>query len=287
MIARHGKGNALLLLLAASLIACPSRTTAPSPTDAPSADSSTRDASEILHRMAERYASARLYEDSGIAIDVDLPDDGGSEGSRSRIEFETDYDRVGGGFRFAYRKTYERFFAPDWRVISREGKGPVRLMEKRGPDATKTYDLQAAAGAIAGVSSGTSEYVPQMLLGAPCDYARGDEGLSYRTDGEEVVNGVPCVRLSAGRGERTVILWIAKVDHSLRKRFDHNRLGEQPMAEDAIESAVAYVPQEQREEEAARLRSPRPFVAEQTVEWTPVFDRPIDPARFTNPLPPR
>ncbi|MDB5213504.1 MAG: sigE 10 [Myxococcaceae bacterium] len=265
------------VLLGCALVGCGSYG---GPADRAEAAPSATSASNALAEMYQRYASARTYEDHGVLIDVIRPGDG-AEPSTSRTVFDTAYDRSSGSFRFEYTKTHDRFFDPDRHVIWRRGFGPAHTWWTTEPRIIDD-ELDAGLAAMAGVSGTTSRTVPSMLLGWAAGMKRD---LGYVPDGDGIADGVPCLRMSTRDESEILTLWIGKVDHALRRVTSRRNHAGVHTAED-IARLTDRLPEERRQDVSERMRKPHPFVAEATIDYSPVFDRPIDPARFTFTPPP-
>ncbi len=230
--------------------------------------------------MYQRYLTARTYEDQGTLVDVFRPDDG-SEPSTTRMTFSTLFDRATGSFRFEYMERHDRFFRPQRHVIWRAGSGRASMWWTIRAQDVESADLDAGLAAMAGVSRGTSRTVPSMLLG----WAEGAKrNLGYVADGEGVAGGIPCSKLTAHRNDAVVTLWIGKDDRSLRRVTSRKHL-DGTIDEKEIARMAEGLPEKKRGEFLQDIRKPRPFVAEATIDYSPVFDRPVDPSRleFTPP----
>jgi hypothetical protein len=264
------------VLFCGSLTGCVSA--APSASDR--VDTPATTSVDALAAMYQRYVSARTYVDHGVLVDAFRPDDG-SESHQSRTTFETAFDRTSGAFRFEYTTTHDQFFDPERRVVWRRGQGRSRSWASREA-AIRESDLDEELATLAGVSGTTSRTVPSMLLG----WAAGMErDLGYRPDGEGDASGVECVKMTAQNESRTLTLWIGKADRALhRVASRHHHDG--TVDEASAARIVAITPKEYREAMLARLRKPRPFVSESTIDYSPVFDAPIDPSRFDFAPPP-
>lgn len=237
-------------------------------------------APNTLAEMYQRYATARTYEDHGIVVGVIRPDDG-TEPDNSRTVFETAFDRATGSFRFEYTETHERFFPPDRHVIWRSGRGLAHVWWTiREP--VEDTELDRGLAAMAGVSGGTSRTVPSMLLGWAAGMKRD---LGYAADGEGVAGGTACLKMSTRHGNGTFTMWIGKDDHALHRLTEHHHI-DGAHSEEEIAALIARSPEDHRKEVADMLRTPHPFMSEQTIDYAPVFDRPIDPARFAFTPPP-
>ncbi|HSO34726.1 MAG TPA: hypothetical protein VLT33_19460 [Labilithrix sp.] len=265
--------GAACVLLGSVLVGCAYSTAPVDRAEAPAPAATS--AQNILGEMYQRYITARSYEDQGTLVSIIRPDDA-SEPSTTRTAFNTAFDRATGSFRFEYTKTHDRFFSPGHHVIWRTGSGRARVWWTTSPHQVESDDLDAGLAAMAGVSGTTSRTVPSMLLGWAAGMKRD---LGYVADGDDVAGGTPCVKMSARRDAGVVTLWISKDDHSLRKVTSRNHNDGASDQRDLARLA-ATLPEERRAELIEHMRKPRPFVSEATIEYSPAFDRPIDPSRF-------
>jgi len=263
---------AACVVLQSTLVGCAYSTAPADQTPAPAATTQ-----QILRKMYERYLTARSYEDRGTLVDVFRSDDG-SDPHTNRTTFTIAFDRATGAFRFEYTTAHERFFSPTRHVIWRSGSGPARVWWSIHPGRVESNDLDAGLTAMAGVSGATSLTVPSMLLGWAAGMKRD---LGYVADGDGIVGGAPCAKVSAHRAGNLITLWIAKADHSLRRvsmRMHHDDVRD----EEEISRLVAKLdlPEDLRAAEIESMRKPHSFVTESTTDYSPTFDQPIAPSRF-------
>jgi hypothetical protein len=227
--------------------------------------------------MVERYASCRSYEDKGALVLARRLDDG-SDVPGSRIGFETAFDRATGGFRFDFTLDGGSS-GGNWRgVIWRGTVTPARKWWTLGRGIEDT-ELPGAICAFSGPSLGTAYHVPSMLLGGMASLFHD---LKFHVDGDEVVGGVVCVKLLAWDTDRLVTLWISNDDHALRRVFvrRHDDGGPSEVEHTGLTEAQRKIL------EAGRREPPRPYTSEITIEYAPIFDRFVSPARFEfNPPP--
>ena len=234
----------------------------------------------LLRELTERYASCRSYEDTGTAV-ITIRTEGGVATNTFRVTFQTAFDRPSDGFRFEFTETGLSTLPPHGGVIWRGMPGLARTWLWSSPK-IREEGLSTAIQNFSGTSQETSRNVPSLLLGSTTSPFHD---WTFQPDGDEVVDGFACVRLRARRDDDTVVLWVSTHDHVLRRVFTHDH--EQASPED-IRRAMELMPPGLSDEVRARFASmaTRPFVYEKTIQYTPVFDRPIDHARFEFTPPP-
>lgn len=269
--------SVLIALVASSPLGGCAGSTVPACSETPVVAS---DAAPVLRAMVERYATCRSYEDKGTLVLARRSDDG-SDRSGSRIAFETAFDRASGGFLFEFTETYERFFRPMQGAIWRRNGGPAQRWWTVKP-AIEEKALDDAINSFRGVSLGTAQHVPGMLVGQTGSPFRN---LGFRLDGEETIGRVVCVKLSARDSDHAVSLWIGKEDHTLRKLFVRDHFEGRP-ATDASGELPGLSEEQRRVLAEASREPPHPFTTELTIEYAPVFDRVVEPARFEFTPPP-
>jgi hypothetical protein len=121
-----------------------------------------------------------------------------------------------------------------------------------------------------------------MLLGWAAGMKRD---LGYVADGEEIADDVRCFKVSATDETGITSLWIGKDDHALRRvATRHHHTGVH--TDEHVARLAASLPADRRQEPIQRLRKPHPFESEATIDYVPVFDEPIQAARFTFTPPP-
>ena len=232
-------------------------------------------AGRLLTEMEERYRSCRSYEDTG-KVTVDISGEGPRRTHNVRGTFETEFDRASGGFRFIYKDmANEKSAAAIWRQAS----GTIRSWH--WPDAElREEELAIGIQSFSGVSHGTSRTVPSMLFG----FGRAFQGSAMRVEGEELIGGVRCFRLTAG-GDELVTIWVSESDRTLRKVFTRTHLQATP---EDIRFALSLLPPDSSDEVRAELirRRSAPFDSETTVEYEPALDRPLGVSRFGFTVPP-
>jgi hypothetical protein len=103
--------------------------------------------------------------------------------------------------------------------------------------------------------------------------------------GEETVGGVPCVKLSARESEHLVTLWIGKDDHALRRVFERDH-DDGYVAMRTADDLSGLSEEQRRMLAATSHEPPRAYTTEMTIDYAPVFDRPVDSARFGFTPPP-
>lgn len=188
---------------------------APSPRS-PQADP---EAERWIERMLEAYSTCDTYRDEGEVRTVFRPDDG-----RDRTvlkPFETLFarpDRL--LFEFRDRRGEEEW---DRYVIWDDGQRARSWWTLKG-ETREFDDLERALAAASGVSSGSSSRIPSLLL-PHTSWGGGLRQLSEaRVAGREPVDGAPCVRIEALRGDRPLTLWIDEHTGLLRRCHETREL---------------------------------------------------------------
>lgn len=207
----------------------------------------------VLREMDTQYQSFRFYEDTGD-VTVRITD----ETSNQEIiegRFRTRFDRAGSRFLFDYRVgANEKAQAATWR----QRAGPAQCWFWRDVE-PREDDLRHCLQVLAGVTNGTSRTIPSLLLGhEPAGRS------SLKLDGEELVNGVACVRLYAEDDAGTTTIWVAKDSHTVRRSFTRQRLI--PTEEDLAMSLRVLPPgaSEQLRVEVSKRRSSGRFLLAET-----------------------
>jgi len=235
----------------------------------------------LLDEMNKRYLSCRSYEDTGI-VSIETHTEGRARPRSYYDTFNTLFDRASGYFRFEY--TAASGLQPPLHrgAIWRQRPGPAQIW--RWLDSRiQNEDLPSAIEDFSAISKETSRDVPAMLLGLPNGITPGRS--EFRIEGTETIGGFLCTKLSARLDDDVIVVWIGTEDHVLRRVFTRDHL--QANAED-MRFVVGLLPPgvsdaDRREFAAQRSRS---FVYDKTIEYSPVFDRPIDPSRFEFMPPP-
>jgi hypothetical protein len=204
----------------------------------------------IQDAMRARYASAHLYEDHGTVLETLTPA-GSAEPHDAHGVFRTAFDRSTGSFRFDFAHMKSPKIPRDVAIVWRRGSGDAQRWSSALPTVSQGA-LDEMLRSMALDSFTTSVIIHHQLFGCDgCTTARDP----FQVDGEEPVNHVLCFRLTWNHdGDRTT-LWIGEDDHLLYRVHEQNI--------------------------AAR------GVSNVTIEYRPVLDKPIDPARFdfTPPAP--
>ncbi len=205
------------------------------------------DAAALMAGMLARYAGARTYEDDGTATMISHFQR--RQDTTWRMQFQTAFERETNGFSFVARpgdqattaRTGGAGMIAIWRPVLEEAKawwsGRPAVYHSSVRDAAELYSF---------LTGGVSSTVPLLLLGHPGKLA----ARKFQVVGDEVVNGVPCVKVSAVN-RPPVELWIGKSDYSLRRAWGLWLVTAKP-----------------------------PYDLEVQVEYTPKFDGQLAPARF-------
>jgi hypothetical protein len=153
----------------------------------------------LLRRMADAYASARTYVDTGAVLK-----------GASRVTFSTTFERPA-WFRFEFRDDQGR----PRRIVCRN-EAMADLL--RGKARTGVASLELAIATVTGVSGLSAHTVPRLLMP---DRVRGwsvDRLGKAVHEGEDEVGNVRCRRL-AGRSSsgQAMTVWIGVEDDLLRR----------------------------------------------------------------------
>jgi hypothetical protein len=224
--------------------------------------------------MLDRYGRAATYSDRGTSMRVMKHGDGRE--NRSRIDFETAFERTSRAFFFDYRHTHEQFFPERRAVIWRAADGPARIWWTLRP-ATEEVPIEMALAAQTGVSGGIAWNVPSLLLHLGNRWS----SRNFRLDGEENIDVVRCNRLVERERDRESIVWIEADGHALRRMFTRTHFPAETRSEAEVEAEMPPgLPEEQRPALIEALRHRPAFDAEDMISYAPVFDQPIAASRF-------
>jgi hypothetical protein len=233
--------------------------------------------------MLHRYRVAKTYEDRGSSVTF-LHSDGGERAARSTLLFRTAFDRSSGRFLFDYTKTYGESSDATRGVIWREATGDARVWTTFRPELEEIAAERAIAG-LTGVSGGTAWNVPAMLFGIGSVWDRGLAGrlatLPLVVEPTERVRGTACVKVTARRGEAEVSVWIGANDQAVHRIFERSRIVPKQRSPEEI---LARLPPDLSDDVKLAVleahEAARPFLAEQTIDYQPTFDGPLEDGRF-------
>lgn len=236
------------------------------------------DCAALLSEMDNTYRSCNSYEDSGTVSVMTLRE-GVGPGTIETANFETLFERTSGRFRFRY-VTEAADEAPRVLAIWRLPPEPARTWAWFEPE-VRDVDLERGIDAFRGVTDLAAWLVPSVLL----EFRTSFRTVPLTIQGSEVVNGVPCWRLSSS-GDKNAAIWISQTDHTLRRVFDRAHIQASP---EDLQVALNVLPLDSpaplRER---RLREwSKPFVVETTIEYAPLLDRRIVASRFGDTQSPR
>lgn len=181
----------------------------------------------ILRRMAERYARARSYQDTGVVVVTDLQDGGRL---LEEVPFKTYFKRPQ-LFRFEWSQHpfYQR--EPSQRVVLCDGQ---RTYTYWAPDRLEQAEsLSMGIAGATGVSSGSAHTVARLLIRKVGGFAVSDL-TNLQLVGVARFEGEQCYILSGKHpGGDTFELWVGKRDYLLRKlRVGLNSGGSKVMQEE-------------------------------------------------------
>jgi hypothetical protein len=240
-------------------------------------------AASLVRAMLERYQTARTYEDRGTSVAF-LHADEPERADRSTVTFRTAFDRASGRFLFDYAKSHGGAGNPTRGVIWREAEGDARSWATFRPT-IEEMDAERAIVGLTGVSGGTAWNVPAMLFGIGSIWDRGPAArladLPLGAERTEALRGTTCLKVSARRGENEVSVWIGTNDHAVHRIFERSRIVPKPRsAGEILASLPADLPDDVKIAVLQAHEQARPFLAEQTIDYEPVFDRAIEESRF-------
>jgi len=271
-----------LVAFSALVVGCGAAPARP-PAAAPSATKTPPTASSLVRATLGRYQAAKTYEDRGSSVTFFRGDDG-ERAERSTLAFRTAFDRASGRFLFDYTKAHGESGEPTRGVIWRESAGDARAWASFRSE-IQELEPERAIASLTGVSGGTAWNVPAMLFGIGSVWDRGPAGrfadLPLVVERTETVRGTACVKVSARRDEHEISVWIGANDQAVHRIFERRRIVPKKRSPEEI---LARLPAELSDDvKLAVLQAQekaRPFLAEQSIDYEPTFDRAIDGSRF-------
>jgi uncharacterized protein len=175
----------------------------------------------IIGRMAERYAAASSYQDSGV---VETVVEGALPRRSTDVSFKTVFKRPQ-KFRFEWAQV-SRLSLPGRSVVWSDGEKTFAYYTHAPDKVERPEDLGSAIAGATGVSLGSAHTVPRLLVRGIGGFSV--TGLSRVTlKGQELFEGEECFVLEgyhpSGEAWR---LWLGKTDYLLRKVRTGPRDGE-------------------------------------------------------------
>ena len=165
-------------------------------------------AKQIVGRMAKAYADCKSYRDSGVVTTLFVQDSGNRTVDRP---FITAFVRPG-RFRFEYT---DKSSNQQSRYIIWSNGQEVQTWWDIKPGVQKPESLGFAVGVAAGVSGGSSNRIPGMLMP---DMAGGGIHISVAERIEDGNLGtVECFRLEGKYVNNPITLWIDKKSYLVRR----------------------------------------------------------------------
>ncbi len=262
------------VLAAAACLACSGGGTSAEPSTPPATPEVAPQVQSILQHMRERYRSARTYSDEGTFRSVSRGPKGdvvGTFTARFRTRWSAP-DRL----RFEFHEDPSEF-APA-RLIAvwtpRTGVTKSWFLDEERDDAS----LDAALGALQGVSHRTTGLVPRWLYEGGCKCVA-----QYELRGKTSCGRSTCFEMAgAMTPERRVTLFVDISNYALRKVVWRSKLLLEPIPSEYLDR----VPPEQRERLRATLEAHRNDEEEDTMEIEPTFDGPMEATAFDFKPPP-
>lgn len=245
--------------------ACSSGGTAAEPSAPVAPVDSPADVRSILAKTRERYRNAKTYADEGTFRDVFYP--GTDRESVTTGRFRTRWaapDRLV----FDLRIDPGPFSAADRLAVwtPRKGATKILFLGKTEDEAS----LDAALSSLQGVARGLTGLIPRWL-GQGCRCSG-----TYESRGTVACGSSMCVELTATlRPDHRVTLVIDTASGALRKYRTNDVIHPQPMRADVLAGLSPSA------RESIEKHGLEPFEVEQTVDFQPTFDEPVDEAALT------
>jgi outer membrane lipoprotein-sorting protein len=159
-------------------------------------------ARQILDRMADTYAHCQSYQDTGILKENYSP----SVTEDKEILFTTAFIRPD-CFRFEYQKQEKSSLSRY--IIWAKGKD-VRSWWNRKGSIEKTTSLDFALAAATGISSGTANHIPALLLPEQIKGRRFTDMTQIKRIEDGKLDSIDCFLIQGSYEGREIILWIDK-----------------------------------------------------------------------------
>lgn len=231
--------------------------TVPEAAQPPAADTQRPSSAAVLARMRERYTKARTYRDTGTSVSKLAP------GGERQLKFSTVFDR-NAGFRW-------RFVAGDearaYEVWSMDQKTWNSWWGVTG-ESERFNDFESAIAGPTGISSGTVQMVPVMLVIGPRQCSLLQTLRPQPQVERQTIGGVACDVVSGARFDRTIRLWID--DQGALRQFTES------YDIDPERMAKAHP-----EDDNLKGRKLEKFHVDHTVQYDPTFDAPVKPDETT------
>lgn len=211
-------------------------------------------ADEILRAANDRYATCDSYEDTGELVGAVR-----ESVTPRRIRFYTVFDRASGGFVFNFAD------ADGMRgIIWRSSTGTTKWSRTGHPEMTEVPEVGYALAGFTGIARGIASRVPTLLLRIPTS---ANDGRGFHREADENIHEASCYKLVRHVGEDEFVLWIDKKSMAVRRTLHRKRID-------------AGIPPE-----TGLLGADPPYRSSTTIDYRPIFDRPIDVSRFgTEPV---
>jgi hypothetical protein len=168
-------------------------------------------AGEVLDRVIQTYAGCRTYQDSGVVTTVFVEKRGPRTTKRPFRTALVRPDR----FRFEFR---ERALSEEERryIVWRSGDEVWKWWDIK-PGAVKQPSLSMGLAGATGVSGGSAQLIPALLLPEEVRGARlrNLEALTLLPEAD--LGGVRCLRLQGQQGPDPVTIWVDAATYLIRR----------------------------------------------------------------------
>ena len=173
----------------------------------------TPSAAEVLRNVVATYQSLTSYRDQGVSITRRAGETGDAE---RRLEFETLFTRPG-KLRFAWDEETRYRPGKTHSVIWSDGTSAWSSFAHTGNTPEREKSLALAVCGATGLSVGAAHVIPRLLT-TEINGVRIDDLEDYSVAGEESIDGVECVRLTAyyRSGTRSTV-WVGRDDNLIRR----------------------------------------------------------------------
>jgi outer membrane lipoprotein-sorting protein len=170
-------------------------------------------ATEVLQNVVATYQSLTSYRDRGVSVTQSTSGTGVPE---RRLEFETLFTRPG-KLRFAWDDEYSGRPGKEHYVIWSDGTSAWSSFATTGNKPEGEKSLALAVCSATGLSVGAGHDIPRLLTNE-VHGLRIDDLEDYNVTGEESIDGVRCVQLTAYyRSGAKSTVWVGRDDNLIRK----------------------------------------------------------------------
>jgi hypothetical protein len=173
----------------------------------------TPSATQVLRNVVATYQSLTSYRDRGVSITTSA---NGTEVPERRLEFETLFTRPG-KLRFAWDEETSHWPGNTHYVIWSDGTSAWSSFAHTDNTPERQESLALAVCSATGISAGAAHVIPKLLM-TEIYGLRIDDLENYSVTGEESIDGVECVQLTAyyRSGARSTV-WVGRDDNLIRR----------------------------------------------------------------------